>query len=117
MKNQVHSSEVQKKRAIDTHSEQANEFASAYRSLAQDPYGSCFTYSRRRLALLLDRLLPPSGDGRRLLDVGCGTGHHLAALQQRGFEVSGIDGSPDMLAQARALNPTIELKLADVDAL
>jgi ubiquinone/menaquinone biosynthesis C-methylase UbiE len=111
------SPESQKRRAIETHSEQADEFASAYRDLAQDPHGSCFTYSRRRLADRLDRLLSTVSTGRRLLDVGCGTGHHLSALQQRGFDVCGIDGSADMLAQARALNPTVELKLADVDAL
>lgn len=109
--------EEQKREAIDTHSRQADEFASAYRELQQDAYGTCFTYSRRRLALMLDRFLPARANGLKLLDVGCGTGHHLRGLQERGFEVAGVDGSADMLARARALNPTVDLKQGDVDAL
>jgi len=40
---------------------------------------------------------------RRVLDVGCGTGRHVAALLREGFEALGADVSEDMLAQARAL--------------
>jgi SAM-dependent methyltransferase len=109
--------ELQKQRAIDTHSEQAEEFASAYREMSEDPYSSCFTYSRRRLALALERVLPPRGNGRRLLDVGCGTGHHLAGLRARGFDASGVDGSEEMLVRARQINPGAELRTADVDSL
>lgn len=32
--------------------------------------------------------------GGRLLDVGCGTGRHLACMAERGFSVSGADRSP-----------------------
>jgi SAM-dependent methyltransferase len=41
-------------------------------------------------------------DGRRLLDVGCGTGVLAAALAERGARVWGVDPSLAMLAQARA---------------
>jgi ubiquinone/menaquinone biosynthesis C-methylase UbiE len=109
--------DLQKKHAIDTHSEQAEEFASSYREMAEDPYSSCFTYSRRRLALALERALPARGDGLRLLDVGCGTGHHLAGLRARGFDASGVDGSQEMLARARQMNPGVDLRTSDVDAL
>lgn len=37
----------------------------------------------------------------RVLDIGCGTGRHAFALARRGYEVTGIDRSPFMLAQAR----------------
>jgi SAM-dependent methyltransferase len=40
--------------------------------------------------------------GRRVLDVGCGTGRFAAALAERGAKVWGVDPSPEMLAQARA---------------
>ena len=37
-----------------------------------------------------------------LLDVGCGTGSFAAALAARGWEVTGVDVSEDMLRRARA---------------
>lgn len=51
----------------------------------------------------LFELLVREGDlvGRRVLDVGCGTGRLLAALAERGARVWGIDPSPDMVAAAR----------------
>ena len=41
-------------------------------------------------------------EGKRLLDVGCGTGLSFIAMLDRGFEVTGCDISPQMLEQARA---------------
>lgn len=38
---------------------------------------------------------------RRVLDAACGTGWHALALAQRGFEVTGTDLSPGMIARAR----------------
>jgi len=40
--------------------------------------------------------------GMSILDIGCGVGRHSIELARRGFEVTGIDLSPGMLAQARA---------------
>ena len=40
---------------------------------------------------------------RRVLDAGCGTGQHVRALRERGFEAHGADLSGDMLAQAAEL--------------
>jgi SAM-dependent methyltransferase len=37
-----------------------------------------------------------------VLDVGCGTGRYLIPLTAAGFRVTGLDNSPDMLAQCRA---------------
>ena len=34
---------------------------------------------------------------RRILDLGCGTGRHLLFLLKKGFEVYGLDGSPNGL--------------------
>lgn len=49
---------------------------------------------------MLARLLgEPTGS---LLDVGCGTGSFTAALAERGWDVTGIDISEDMLRRAEA---------------
>lgn len=107
----------QKRRAIAHHSNGAAEFVARYERLAIDPYGSCFGYSRYRLQAVLDRWLPEDGKGLRALDVGCGTGHHLADLRRRGFEVAGVDGSPEMVARARDRNQGVSIECADVEAL
>lgn len=111
------SGEEQKQQAIDVHSDQSALFAQRYEEIAKDPYRNCFTYSRKRLNEWLDRFMPADGHGVRLLDVGCGTGYHLARYRDRGFEISGVDGSADMLTHARAANPGIDFKQADVDKL
>lgn len=38
---------------------------------------------------------------KTILDLGCGTGSHIAELAKRGYEVTGIDRSREMLAVAR----------------
>lgn len=39
---------------------------------------------------------------RTLLDLGCGTGRHAFVLAERGYEVTGVDRSEEMLAVARS---------------
>jgi SAM-dependent methyltransferase len=52
--------------------------------------------------------------GLRLLDVGCGTGRHLAEFR-RHFEVAGVDLTPSMLRIARQkLGPGIPLLQGDM---
>jgi SAM-dependent methyltransferase len=48
-----------------------------------------------------------------LLDVACGTGAHLAHIQGR-YEVTGLDLSPEMLAEAALRLPAVELVEADM---
>lgn len=103
--------------AVEVHDQQAGDFAKRYVAYAEDAYQSCFAYSRMRLAQALERDLPVDGSGLRALDVGCGTGHHLRELVERGFDAAGTDGSPAMLAEARRMNPEAELYQADVEAL
>ncbi len=52
----------------------------------------------REVDFLLGELaLPP---GSSILDIGCGTGRHSIELARRGFAVTGLDLSAEMLKQA-----------------
>lgn len=106
-----------KQTAVAEHSRVAAEFAGRYSRLLADPYESCFAYSRHRLEKIMRQLLPERGEGLRLLDVGCGTGHHLVQVRRQGFDVSGVDGSEEMIALARASNRGVEIRHGDVEAL
>jgi ubiquinone/menaquinone biosynthesis C-methylase UbiE len=56
--------------------------------------------------------------GRRVLDVGCGTGLLALALTERGAKVWGVDPSDEMLAQARAAaGHRVGLKLGRAESL
>ena len=72
------------------------QYAQAYDSLYREK-----NYSREcdmiEALLALDR----GGGKARLLDLGCGTGNHAVPLAQRGYAVTGIDLSEDMLVRAR----------------
>jgi demethylmenaquinone methyltransferase/2-methoxy-6-polyprenyl-1,4-benzoquinol methylase len=74
-------------------------------SLGQDPLWRRFLVSR----------LPPGGD---VLDVATGTGLVAAELVRRGFEVTGVDQSSEMLAVARRrFGGSVALVEASADSL
>lgn len=77
--------------------------AAAPYQLKESPYSSH--------SLLLSSL-PSSGDGRRVLDVGCAGGYLGAILASRGYRVTGID-SPGALAAG--CPDSIEMLEADLD--
>jgi ubiquinone/menaquinone biosynthesis C-methylase UbiE len=53
--------------------------------------------------------------GKRVLDVGCGTGRFAAALQELGSRVWGVDSSPQMVAEARKRG--VNAKVAQAEQL
>ena len=107
----------QKLAAVKTHSDQAGQFEERYEAEIKDPYSNCFVYSRKRLQVWLDLAVPRAGNRQRILDVGCGTGHHLLELRAKGFQVAGVDGSEEMLKVARRINPGVDIRRADVESL
>lgn len=71
------------------------EFAWAYddliaRPVAEECAGMAATLARRGI-----------GPGASLLDAGCGTGRYAVELARRGFVVTGVDRSSELLALAR----------------
>ena len=74
------------------------DLSSKYTELHANPF---------ELPLLLTML-----QGKRALDVGCGSGRLLKPLQDLGFEVHGAETSPAMLAAARSRGC---INLVDVD--
>lgn len=59
----------------------------------------------------------PSLPGGRLLDVGCGAGAWLAAMQARGWEVHGVDFDPQAVAAAQAHGLPVALGSLEAQAL
>jgi SAM-dependent methyltransferase len=49
----------------------------------------------------------------RILDVGSGTGHHVAELASQGFDVIGIDLSPSMVEKAKKEFPKYKFQVGD----
>ena len=50
----------------------------------------------------------------RILDVGCGTGHHVAKLTASDLDVIGLDISPSMINQAKTTYPKCNFEVGDV---
>ncbi|MER6208770.1 methyltransferase domain-containing protein [Streptomyces sp. NPDC001642] len=86
-----------------------NGFAEAYAAANETNLVNAYYERPAMLAL--------AGDvaGRRILDVGCGSGALFAALRDRGAMVSGFDASAGMLELARQrLGDGADLQVADL---
>lgn len=66
---------------------------------------------------LLDALADRVRGAGTVADLGCGPGHVARYLADRGADVFGLDLSPEMVAQARALHPGIPFVVGDLAAL
>lgn len=90
----------------------------------QDAYGKNFAelydsiQGHRDLAREVDRLQEVFNETidmhAAILDVGCGTGLHAIELGKRGYEVTGIDLSPDMIAVAQQKKSNVTFVCADI---
>lgn len=74
-------------------------------------YDSAFGYVSAHGAPLVDLLDPQPGE--KIIDLGCGTGAFSAEIAERGAEVLGIDGAPEMVARASTMNPGLSFTIGD----
>lgn len=72
--------------------------AHRYDAWYQTPRGVMYDRLEKRA---IDRLLPPAPSGGRLLEIGCGTGHWSEYFCAKGFDVTGVDISEEMITIAR----------------
>jgi SAM-dependent methyltransferase len=78
-------------------------FAWAYDAVVPKPGGPGADEAARLLA------------GRRaIVDAGCGSGRHAAALAAAGFAVTGIDTSPELIEVARSRGSEARFEVADL---
>src|SRR5690242_20258701 len=70
-------------------------------------------YHGLALAVLDKILLRDLPTAAHILDLCCGTGHLTQALARRGYRVTGVDASQEMLRYARENVPAAEFIAAD----
>ena len=63
------------------------------------------------IGFIINNALPSSKSV--ILDIGCGTGHHVGALGAKGLDVLGIDISPSMIEKAKQSYPDYKFQVAD----
>lgn len=96
-----------------------DDVAAGYEALAPVYDRITETHDHAAWAAEVEELALAAGlAGRRLLDVGCGTGNLTAPMLERGYTATGVDVSPAMLTIAREkLGPGVPLHCADMRAL
>jgi SAM-dependent methyltransferase len=73
----------------------------------------CLEIPGQMMVAIEQVLLPRLPETARLLDLCCGTGQLAAALAERGYDVTGLDNSPEMLRYARRNAPAARFIRAD----
>lgn len=93
--------------------DEAHKTTKAHYTQIADQYNQTFTDPSDYIDQFLERL----DDGAKILDVGCGTGNNTSYLAGKGYDVTAIDFSDDMLMHARHNYPDLEFLKMDMRAL
>ena len=65
-------------------------------------------YEAVDFSAVIERVGDSIEPGSRVLEIGCGSGRDAAVLLSKGFDVTALDGSREMLRQALRLHPELE---------
>ena len=87
------------------------EHSAAAYALLHTARGKDYEREARYVAACIRRHLPAP---RSILDVGCGTGLHLAAFVELGFDAEGVELSEGMIAEAQRRVPGVPVHLGDM---
>jgi len=88
-----------------------DEVANSYDSWYGDRRGAIYDRLEKKL---IANFLATGTEGRKLLEIGCGTGHWSRFFSQLGFEVTGLDISEAMINIARQKNiPNVSFHMGD----
>ncbi|MEE9442350.1 MAG: class I SAM-dependent methyltransferase [candidate division Zixibacteria bacterium] len=68
---------------------------------------------RQIFGTIEDHLLSKLKPSNRILDICCGNGHLAKMMTEKGFVVTGIDGSDEMIRYSRENSPTSEFQIVD----
>lgn len=74
-----------------------DEAANSYDSWCADRRGAMYDRLEKKL---IANFLPTETEGKKLLEIGCGTGHWSRFFSQCGFEITGLDISERMVNTA-----------------
>jgi ubiquinone/menaquinone biosynthesis C-methylase UbiE len=99
--------ETVRKIAIERHDIDAPFFQSEYET-TKEKYDDEFIYGRYQINEELEAMIKELKPGARILDIGSGTGHLANFFHKKGFHVTGIEPSLNMLNYARKNFPDIE---------
>lgn len=95
---------------------QIEKFDRLARGYSQHDYADPGRYGRRRAAVAA-ALGPPLPAGATVLDLACGDANLAEPLLALGYRYHGVDGSREMIAEARArLGDAVPLDVARIDA-
>jgi len=78
-----------------------DNIADRYDRWYDTPHGALYDHIEKKT---IHKLLKDFNEGKKLLEVGCGTGHWSRFFSTRGFEVIGIDISERMITIAKNKN-------------
>jgi trans-aconitate methyltransferase len=73
----------------------------------QSRHSYVFTYGEDLIGLLEPRA------GERILDLGCGSGQLTGKIAESGADVTGLDRSEEMIAEARRNFPSLKFEIGD----
>jgi len=81
---------------------------------SQNPKNPQLVYEREPDKNTLDKLMYDLETGSKILDLGCGDGVDATYFKNKGFDVSGLDISPAVIAELKSKQPSIDWKIYDI---